>query len=72
MSNNVDPDGTANYEPAHLDLCCLQKPIIIACGSERVNIYSCSIYLSVKIRLDMSYESCIIDNPHEKSSIILS
>ena len=24
-------------EPSHLDLCCLQKPIIIACGSERVN-----------------------------------
>ena len=23
-------------EPSHLDLCCLQKPIIIACGSERV------------------------------------
>ena len=23
-------------EPSHLDLCGLQKPIIIACGSERV------------------------------------
>ena len=23
-------------QPSHLDLCCLQKPIIIACGSERV------------------------------------
>ena len=23
-------------EPAHLNLCCLQKPIIITCGSERV------------------------------------
>ena len=31
MSNSVDPD-----EPSHLDLCCLQKPIIIACGSESV------------------------------------
>ena len=31
MSNSVDLDETA-----HLDLCCLQKPIIIACGSERV------------------------------------
>ena len=31
MSNSVDPD-----EPAHLDLCCLQKPIMFACGSERV------------------------------------
>ena len=32
MSNSVDPDETAHY----LDLCCLQNPIIIACGSERV------------------------------------
>ena len=23
-------------EPSHLDLCCLQNPFIIACGSERV------------------------------------
>ena len=37
MSKSVDPDETAHYEPSHLDLCCLQKPIIIACGSERVN-----------------------------------
>ena len=36
MSNSIDPDETAHYEPSHLDLCCLQKPIIIACGSERV------------------------------------
>ena len=26
----LDPDETAHYEPSHLDLCCLQKPIIIA------------------------------------------
>ena len=36
MSNSVDPDETADYEPSHLDLSCLQKPIIIACGTERV------------------------------------
>ena len=36
LSNSLDPDETAHYEPCHLDLCCLQKPIIIACGSERV------------------------------------
>ena len=36
MSNSMDPDETAHYEPSHLDLCCLQKPIIIAYGSERV------------------------------------
>ena len=38
MSNSIDPDETAHYEPSHLDLCCLQKPIIIACGNERVNL----------------------------------
>ena len=37
MSNSLDPDETAHYEPSHLDLRYLQKPIIIACGSERVN-----------------------------------
>ena len=30
MSNSVDLDETAHYEPSHLDLRCLQKPIIIA------------------------------------------
>ena len=34
MSNSVDPDETAHYEPSHLELRCLQKPTIIACGSE--------------------------------------
>ena len=28
MSNSVDPDETAYYELSHLDLCCLQKPIL--------------------------------------------
>ena len=37
MSNILDPDETAHYEPPHLDLRCLQKPIVIAYGSERVN-----------------------------------
>ena len=36
MSNSVDPDETAHYEPSHLDLRCLQKPIVIACESKRV------------------------------------
>ena len=36
MSNSVVPYETVPYEPSHLDLCCLQKPIIIACGTERV------------------------------------
>ena len=38
MSNSIDQDETAHYEPSHLDLYCLQKPIIISCGSERVNV----------------------------------
>ena len=32
MRNSVDPDETAHYEPSHLDLRCLQKPIVIAYG----------------------------------------
>ena len=36
MSNSVDPDEMVHYELSHLDLCCLQKPVIIAYGSERV------------------------------------
>ena len=39
MSSSEDPDGTAHFEPFHQDICCLQKPIITACGSERVNSY---------------------------------
>ena len=39
-SSSVDPDMTAHHEPSDLDLCCLQKPIIIAYGSERVS-YIC-------------------------------
>ena len=44
MSNSVDPDETAHDhdEPSHLDLRCLQKPIIIACGCERVKSYNIS------------------------------
>ena len=37
MSNSVDPIKKAPYKPSHLDLCCLQKRFILACGSERVN-----------------------------------
>ena len=38
MTNSVDPDEMAHYDPSHLDLCCLQKPIITACGSKRANL----------------------------------
>ena len=37
MSNSIDPDKTAHYEPSHQDLHCLQKPIVITYGSERVD-----------------------------------
>ena len=42
MSNSVDPDETAHYEPSHLDLCCLRKPINITRGSKRVEEKLCS------------------------------
>ena len=28
MSKSVDPDETAQNEPSHLDLCCLQKLLL--------------------------------------------
>ena len=34
MSNSVDPDETVQYKLSRLDLCCLQKLIVIAYGSE--------------------------------------
>ena len=42
MTNSVDQDETAHNEPSHLDLCCLQRPIIIAGGSDRVKLLICS------------------------------
>ena len=36
MSNSMDPDETAHYEPSDLDLCCLQRPIVITYASESV------------------------------------
>ena len=56
MSNSVDPNETAHYEPSHLDLRCLQKPSAISpsamkeliriftrriLDSERYMVYSC-------------------------------
>ena len=39
ISNSKDPGETAHDEPSHLDLCSLEKPIIIACGSEIVKFF---------------------------------
>ena len=36
MSISVYLDETAHLEPSHLDLRCLHKPIIIACGSKEL------------------------------------
>ena len=36
MSNSVDPDETAHFEPSHQDLHYLQKNILV-CMAERVN-----------------------------------
>ena len=48
MSNSIDP----HYEPSHLDLRCLQKPVIIPCGSERV-IYNFHESLQVDLLLNL-------------------
>ena len=41
-------------ELSHLDLCCLQKSIIIACGSERVNShYSSSLNIVFSISFNI-------------------
>ena len=39
MSNSLDPDKMAHYEPSNQDLRCLQKLIKIACSSERVKAH---------------------------------
>ena len=38
MSNSVDPDETAHYEPSHLDLCCLQKPILSPMAAKELRV----------------------------------
>ena len=50
MSNSIDPYETAHYEPSHLDLCCLLKPSIIACGSERVKQNSSQALNRIKLQ----------------------
>ena len=47
MSNSVDPDETAHYEPSHLDLCCLQKPIVSPVEMKGLNVQR--LYLLVII-----------------------
>ena len=67
MTNSVDPDETAHYEPSHLDLSCLQKPIIIACGSEIVNnAGSCTSYFHY-----IYYRSIGQNPPRTKSPLLI-
>ena len=51
-------------EPPHLDLCCLQKPIIIICGSERVN--ATSLY-SIKSSWELITSTMIRPGPDTHS-----
>ena len=63
MSNSVDSDETAHNEPSHHDLCCLQKPIIITCGSERVNSYkSDHVYLKKKKKKIINFRNPRTEN----------
>ena len=36
-------------EPSHLDICCLQKLVIISCSSERVNVSAFIAFFSTCI-----------------------
>ena len=67
MSISVDPDETAHYEPSHLDLCCLQRPIIIACGSEKVKLHVMKVALSLILSNRKSDNSLL--NLHLEKSI---
>ena len=39
MSNSIDPDEMAHYEPSHLEICCLQKPILSPVAVKELNEY---------------------------------
>ena len=62
MSNSVDPDEMAHYELSYLDLCCLQMPIIIACGSEGVKINALT-NLTKYMRALFSSQFIFAENP---------
>ena len=58
MSNSVDPDEMAHDEQSHLDLHCLQKPCVIAYGSERVKLHASdnnSFHLTQLVCLTMKF-----------------
>ena len=54
ISNSSDLDETAHHEPSHLVLRCLQKPIDIVYGSERVDNYYKFILAELKAFMKFS------------------
>ena len=67
-SNSVDPYELAHYEPSHLDLCCLQKPIIISYGSERVKAQQTVFPLGL---IYTSYQQVIISILRDIDALLL-
>ena len=60
MSNSVEPDVMAHYEPHHLDLRCLKKPIVISYDSEGVNQYlGCSHMKYLYLQLSEKYKDLL-------------
>ena len=63
---------TKRHEPSHLDLGCLQKAVIIDCGSERVKrcfiqTFNSSMIGSVDIRRPNVYTICLFpENAFER------
>ena len=60
MSNSLDPDETAHYEPSHLDPRCLQMRIIIACGSERVQEEELIGYNRTMVEPQIGFFRCVL------------
>ena len=72
MSNSVDSDEMA-HEPSHLNLCCLQKPIIIDCGSERVKATNkmCSPWHSILFTFFIKNKYWQTEDSHDISKYFL-
>ena len=48
MTNSLDSDGTAHYEPSHLDLHCLQKYLSWSTGLKGLRgLYKLSVEITV-------------------------
>ena len=62
MSNSLDLDETAHNEASLPALRCLQKPIIIACGCERVKLIRCKKKKKKKVFgfIKKKKKSCLI------------